>query len=313
MRVFVAGSTGAIGKFLVPELIESGHEVTALVRSAEKARQVEAVGARAAVADAFDHSELTAAIRRAEPEVIIDQLTALAGAADLKNFDRQAEQTNRLRTEGTDTMLAAARAVGTRRFIAQSFCGWPFAREGAPVKREDDPLDPTPPTGFSRTLSAIKYLENTVRAAGDLEGVVLRYGVFYGPGTAIAGDGQIVKLIQRRLLPIVGDGTGIWSFVHIHDAARATVTALSRGAPGIYQIVDDDPAPVSEWLPALARAVGAKPPRRVPALLGKLAIGEGGVSMMTRIRGCSNAKAKRELGWQPVYSSWRAGFAEGLF
>lgn len=312
MRVFVAGSTGAIGKFLVPELIESGHEVTALVRSQEKRKQVEAAGARAAVADALNHADLTGAIKRAEPEVIIDQLTALAGAADLKNFDRQAEPTNRLRTEGTDTMLAAARATGTRRFIAQSFCGWPFAREGGPVKREEDPLDPTPPAGFSRTLSAIKYLENAVGTTRELEGLILRYGAFYGPGTAVARDGQIVAMIRKRMLPVVGDGAGIWSFIHIRDAARATAAAVTRGHPGIYQIVDDDPAPVSDWLPVLAQAVGAKPPRRVPAVLGKLAIGEGGVSMMTRIRGCSNAKAKRELGWQPVFSSWRRGFVEGL-
>ncbi|HZB27092.1 MAG TPA: NAD(P)-dependent oxidoreductase [Gemmatimonadales bacterium] len=312
MKIFVAGSTGAIGKLLVPELIDQGHQVTALVRTPEKARQVEAAGARAAVADALNHADLSAAIIRAEPEVIIDQLTALAGAVDLKNFDREAEPTNRLRTEGTDALLAAASAVGARRFIAQSFCGWPFAREGGAVRTEEAPLDSNPPAGFSRTLGAIKYLENTVRDTGELDGLVLRYGAFYGPGTAIARDGQIVEMVRRRLLPIVGDGAGIWSFIHIRDAAKATAAAVTRGNPGIYQIVDDDPAPVSAWLPALAQAVGAKPPRRVPAVLGKLAIGEGGVSMMTKIRGCSNAKAKRELGWQPSYSSWRRGFFEGL-
>jgi nucleoside-diphosphate-sugar epimerase len=312
MKIFVAGSTGAIGKLLVPELIDQGHQVTALVRTPEKARQVEAAGARAAVADALNHADLSAAIIRAEPEVIIDQLTALAGAVDLKNFDREAEPTNRLRTEGTDALLAPASAVGARRFIAQSFCGWPFAREGGAVRTEEAPLDSNPPAGFSRTLGAIKYLENTVRDTGELDGLVLRYGAFYGPGTAIARDGQIVEMVRRRLLPIVGDGAGIWSFIHIRDAAKATAAAVTQGNPGIYQIVDDDPAPVSAWLPALAQAVGAKPPRRVPAVLGKLAIGEGGVSMMTKIRGCSNAKAKRELGWQPSYSSWRRGFFEGL-
>ncbi|HEX2248880.1 MAG TPA: NAD(P)-dependent oxidoreductase [Gemmatimonadales bacterium] len=312
MRVFVAGSTGAIGRFLLPELVENGYEVEALVRSAEKRKQVEAVGARAIVADALNAAQLTAAVRDAQPDVIIDQLTALAGAGDLRHFDREAAATNRLRTEGTDTMLAAARLAGTRRFIAQSFCGWPYAREGGPTKTEADPLDSNPPAGFSQTLSAIKYLENAVRQATDLEGVVLRYGVFYGPGTAISQDGQIGELIRKRLLPIVGDGAGIWSFIHIRDAARATVAAVSRGAPGIYNVVDDEPAPVSAWLPVLAHAVGAKPPRRVPAWLGKLAVGEGGVSMMTKIRGCSNAKARRELGWRPVYSSWRRGFVEGL-
>jgi nucleoside-diphosphate-sugar epimerase len=312
MRVFVAGSTGAIGKFLVPELIAGGHEVVALVRSEAKRNQVESAGARAVVADALNRSELTAAIRQAEPEVIIDQLTALAGAVDLKHFDRQAAATNRLRTEGADSMLAAARAVGTRRFIAQSFCGWPFARSGGAVKTEEDPLDTNPPAGFSQTLSAIKHLESTVTNAKDLEGLVLRYGAFYGPGTAIAADGQIVAMVRKRLLPIVGNGAGIWSFIHVRDAARATVAAMSRGNPGIYHIVDDEPAPVSAWLPALAHAVGAKPPRRLPVWLGKLAVGEGGVSMMTSIRGCSNAKARQELGWRLVFSSWRRGFLEGL-
>jgi nucleoside-diphosphate-sugar epimerase len=312
MRVFVAGGTGAIGRFLLPELMATGHEVVALVRSEEKRRQVESVGARAAFANALDRTELTAAVRRAEPEVIIDQLTALAGATDLKHFDRQAELTNRLRTEGTDTMLAAARAVGTRRIIAQSFCGWPFARTGGLVKTEQDPLEVSPPAGFSRTLSAIKHLEYTVRNASDLEGMVLRYGAFYGPGTAIAPDGQVVAMVRRRLLPIVGDGAGVWSFIHVHDAARATVAAVSRGSPGIYQIVDDEPAPVSVWLAALAQAVGGRPPHRVPEWLGKLAIGGGGVSMMTRVRGCSNAKARRELNWRPVFSSWRTGFLQGL-
>ena len=312
MRVFLAGSTGAVGRVLVPLLIENGHEVVALVRTPQKSKDVEAVGAKAAVADALDKDELTAAITRAEPEVILHQLTALASAGDFRKFDQEFALTNRFRTEVTDTMLAAARLVGTRRFIAQSFCGWPFAREGGPVKTEEDPLDSSPPASFSKSLAAIRYLEDTVRRTVDLQAFALRYGIFYGPGTAIAKDGPIVELVRKHRLPIVGDGAGIWSFIHIDDAARATVAALSRGAPGIYNVVDDEPAPVSAWLPGLAQAVGAKPPSRLPVLLGKLAIGEGGVSMMTKIRGGSNAKAKRELGWQPVYSSWRRGFVEGL-
>jgi nucleoside-diphosphate-sugar epimerase len=312
MRVFVAGSTGAVGKILVPHLIENGHEVVALVRAANKAEALEAMGAKAALADALNKEELTATIRRAEPEVIIHQLTALAGVANFKKLDEEFALTNRFRTEVTDTLLAAARMVGTRRFIAQSFCGWPFAREGGPVKTEEDPLDPNPPDSFSKTLAAIRYLEDTVRRTVDIEALALRYGIFYGPGTGIAEDGSVVKLVRKRRMPIVGDGAGVWSFIHIDDAARATVAAISHGDPGIYNIVDDEPAPVSTWLPALAQAVGAKPPYKVPVWLGKLAIGEGGVSMMTMIRGGSNAKAKRELGWQPTYTSWRRGFVEGL-
>ncbi len=312
MRVFVAGSTGAVGKSLVPLLLESGHEVVALSRTSQKAKGLEALGAKVAVAEALDKDGLTAAIRRAEPEVLIHQLTALAGVGNFKKFDAECALTNRFRTEVTDTMLAAARMVGTRRFIAQSFCGWPFAREGGPVKTEEDPLDPNPPASFSKSLAAIRYLEDTVRRTTDLQGLALRYGIIYGPGTGIAKDGSIVELVRKRRMPIVGDGAGIWSFIHIQDVAQATVAAMSRGAPGVYNVVDDEPAAVSTWLPFLADVVGAKPPRRLPVLLGMLLIGDGGVSMMTRIRGGSNAKAKRELGWQPIYPSWRRGFAEGL-
>lgn len=312
MRVFVAGSTGAIGRVLVPQLIESGHEVVALVRNDQKAQTLLAAGAKVAIADALNKEELTEAIRKTEPEVIIHQLTALAHAGNFKKLDDEFVVTNRFRTEVTDTLLAAARLVGARRFIAQSFCGWPFAREGGPVKTEEDPLDPNPPTNFTKILTAIRYLEDMVRMTVDLEAIALRYGLFYGPGTGIAKDGPVIKLVRKRMMPIVGDGAGIWSFIHIHDAARATVAAISNGSPGIYNVVDDEPAPVSTWLPALADAVGAKQPYRVPVWLGKLAIGEGGVSMMTKIRGGSNAKAKRELGWELDYPSWRRGFVEGL-
>ncbi len=217
-----------------------------------------------------------------------------------------------MRTEVTDTLLAAARRVGTRRFIAQSFCGWPFARQGGPVKSEEDALDPEPPANFQRTLTAIRYLEDAVQRSADVPALALRYGFFYGPGTSIARDGSVVELVRRRRLPIVGSGGGIWSFCHIEDAARATVAALSQGPAGIYNVVDDEPAPVSTWLPTLARAVGAKPPYRVPCWLGRLAIGDGGLAMMTQIRGGTNAKAKRELAWRPVYASWQRGFVEGL-
>lgn len=274
MRVFVAGSTGAVGKNLVPFLLKSGHQVVALSRASQKAKELEALGAKVAVADAFDKYGLTAAIKQAQPEVIIHQLTALVGVANFKKLDEEFTLTNRLRTEVTDTLLAAARLVGAQRFIAQSFCGWPFAREGGPIKTEQDPLDPNPPASFRKTLAAINYLEGAVSQATDLEALALRYGFFYGPGTSIAKNGAIVELIRKRQIPIVGDGAGIWSFIHIQDVTRATVAAVSRGAPGIYNIVDDKPAAVSTWLPFLADAVGAKPPWRVPVWLAKLAIGE---------------------------------------
>jgi len=312
MRVFVAGGTGAVGKFLVPHLIKNGYEVIALVRNAQKAKAIEAIGAKVALGDAINKEELTAAIKRAEPEVIIHQLSALVGAGNFKKFDEEFALTNRFRTQVTETMLAAARMVGTRRFIAQSFCGWPFAREGGPVKTEGDALDPNPPASFSQTLAAIRYLEDTVRRTVDLQALALRYGIFYGPGTSIAKDGSIVEIVRKRRMPIVGDGAGVWSFIHVHDAARATEAAISHGDPGIYNIVDDEPAAVSTWLPALADAVGAKPPFKAPVWLAKLMIGDGGVSMMTKIRGGSNAKAKRDLRWRPIYPSWRRGFIEGL-
>lgn len=312
MRIFVAGSTGAIGRVLVPQLIESGHEVFALVRSPQKASALEAVGAKIAFADALDKEQLTTAVIKARPEVIIHQLTALTGVGNFRKFDEEFALTNRFRTEVMDTLLAAARGLGVRRFIAQSFCGWPFAREGGPMKNEEDRLDPNPPAGFRKILGAIRYLEESVRNSAQPQALALRYGMFYGPGTSIARDGLIVDLVRKRKFPIVGDGGGIWSFVHISDAARATVAAVSGGEVGIYNVVDDEPAPVSAWLPALAAALDAKSPYRVPVWLGKLALGEGGVSMMTKIRGGTNAKAKRQLAWQPVYASWRRGFVEGL-
>jgi nucleoside-diphosphate-sugar epimerase len=312
MRVFVAGATGAVGKSLVPYLIEKGYEVVALVRTAEKAKAMEAMGAKVALADALDKEALTAAILGAKPDVIINQLSALASVINIKKFDEEFALTNRFRTEATETMLAAARTVGTRRFIAQSYCGWPFAREGGPVKTEEDPLDPNPPVNFRKTLAAIQYLEDRVRTTTDLQALALRYGSLYGPGTAIAKGGAIIELVRKRRMPIVGDGAGIWSFIHLQDVAHATVAAISHGDPGVYNVVDDEPAPVSTWLPVLAEAVGAKPPYRVPVWLAKMLIGEGGVSMMTKIRGGSNAKAKRELEWQPIYPTWRRGFFEGL-
>ncbi len=310
MKVFVAGATGAIGRQLVPRLVARGHEVAAMSRSASKSEAVRAVGATPLVADALDPEDVARAVAEAGPEVIVHQLTALQGKLDLRHFDRGFAQTNRLRTQGTDHLLAAGRAVGARRFVAQSFVGWTFGRSGGPVKTEHDPLDPEPPDPMRRTLDAIRYLEDAVTGADWTEGIVLRYGGFYGPGTSLDGDGsEHVEMIRKRKFPLVGDGRGVWSFIHVEDAAEATVAAIERGRRGIYNIVDDEPAPVAEWLPAAATALGAKPPRRVPRWLGRLLAGEAATVMMTEVRGASNAKAKRELGWQPTHRSWREGFA----
>ncbi len=312
MKIFVTGGTGAIGKFLLPLLLDKGHEVVALTRSAEKAVSLEDLGVSAVIADPLDKQALTAAVRRAEPEVIIHQLTALTKVGSFRKLDQEFALTNRFRTEVTDTLLAAARTIGTRRFIAQSFCGWPYAKKGGPVKTEEDPLDPKPPESFAKTLAAIRYLEDKMRSVAFLEGLALRYGWFYGPGTGIGKGGTVYKMVRKRKLPVIGGGGGIWSFIHISDAALATVAAISHGASGIYNVVDDEPAKVSTWLPALAKAIGAKPPYRIPHWLGELIIGKEGVSMMTQIRGASNAKAKRELSWTPIYPSWRVGFVDAL-
>jgi nucleoside-diphosphate-sugar epimerase len=311
--MFVAGATGAVGKYLVPLLIQRDHEVVALTRSAEKAKLLEAIGARVVVGDALDAAAIGAAVAAAKPDAVVHQMTALTGiGANLKQLDEAFAPTNRLRTDGLDHLLAASRAAGVRRFIAQSFTGWPYARTGGPVKTEADPLDSNPPPHFEKTLAAIRYLEETLAGCRDLDALVLRYGFFYGPGTSIAADGEIVAALRQRKLPIVGDGAGIWSFTHVADAASATVAALDRGSPGLYNIVDDEPAPVVDWLPSLAAAVDAEPPRHVPAWLAKPLIGAGGVTMMTEIRGASNAKAKRDLDWRPEYASWRDGFVRGL-
>lgn len=312
MKVFVTGGTGAIGRFLLPLLVENKYEVVALTRSADKATRLEDIGVAAVIADPFDKQQLTAAVRRAEPEVIIHQLTALASFDNFRRLDQEFALTNRFRTEVTDTLLAAARTIGTRRFIAQSYCGWPYGRKGGPVRTEEDPLDPNPPKSFSKTFAAIRYQEDKLRSVSFLEALALRYGMFYGPGTAIGKGGAIYKMVKKRRFPIVGSGGGIWSFIHLMDAARATVAATSRGAAGIYNIADDEPAKVATWLPVLAKAIGARAPYRIPHWLGELTIGKVGVSMMTQVPGCSNAKAKRELSWTPIYPSWRIGFADGL-
>ena len=314
MKVFVAGATGALGKQLVPMLVEQGHDVTGMTRTPSKQDLVRELGARPAVADALDPEAVAQAVAEAKPEVVIHQLTAIDAAAFGRSLDKTFALTNRLRTEGTDHLLAAANAAGARRFIAQSFAGWPFERTGGPIKTEEDPLQTSPPKTVSETLGAIKYLEATVTGAEGIEGLALRYGGFYGPGTSLAvnPDGEQVEMVRKRRFPIVGNGAGIWSLVHIHDAAAATAAAVDGGEPGLYNVVDDEPAPVSVALPELARVIGAPPPRRIPRWLGRLLAGEGNTIMMTEVRGASNAKAKRELGWELRYPSWRLGIREGL-
>jgi nucleoside-diphosphate-sugar epimerase len=312
MKVFVAGATGAIGRQLVPLLVARGHEVVATTRSPEKTDAVRAMGAEPVVMDALDPEAVLNAAVRAEPEVVVHQATALTGVFNLKRFSRTFERTNQLRTIGTDNLVAAARAAGARRVVAQGFAGWPYASDGHALRTEEDPFQPSPPGEMRSTVQALRHLETAVLSAEDLEGIVLRYGGFYGPRTSLGDGGAMVAGVRKRQLPIVGDGAGVTSFLHVEDAAAATVAALERGALGVYNIVDDEPAPSSQWIPELAKAVGAKPPRHVPAWLEKPLIGDAGVWLMTKAPGASNAKAKAELGWTPRYSSWRIGFRQGL-
>jgi len=311
MKVLVAGATGAMGKQLLPRLAAEGHEVVGITRSESKLGLIRELGATGVVADVLDPDDVARVVAEAAPEVIIHELTALDRPLDTRHFDRSFHDTNRLRTEATDHLLAAGRAAGVKRFIAQSFAGWPSGRTGAEVTTEDDPLDPDLPDGMRESFEAIRHVEQAVTGADWTEGIVLRYGGFYGPGTSLSPEGGAqVDLLRKRKFPVVGDGGGVWSFVNIEDAAAATVAAVSRGRRGVYNIVDDDPARVAEWLPAAAQAVGAPPPRHVPRWLGRLFAGEVGVVMMTEVRGASNEKAKRELGWRPRHPSWREGFAE---
>jgi 2-alkyl-3-oxoalkanoate reductase len=305
LRIFIAGATGALGSRLVPQLVERGHHVTGTTRS--NAGRLHTLGADPVLVDPLDAAALREAVVAARPDVVVHQLTALTGLGMTRNFDKAFAQTNRLRTEGTDNLLAAARAAGAERLVWQSYAGWPYAREGGPVKTEDDRLDPTPPADVRETLEAICHLEAVVTEAG---GIVLRYGGFYGPGTSLDGDGEHAELLRKRRFPVGGSGAGVWSLVHIEDAAAATAAAIESGAPGIYNVADDDPAPIREIVPALAAQLGAPPPRRLPGWLVRIAAGPQAYSMMTSIRGASNAKAKRELGWEPRHT-WRK-LKEGL-
>jgi 2-alkyl-3-oxoalkanoate reductase len=308
MRIFLAGATGAVGRRLVPVFVGAGHDVVGTTNSADKAESLATGGAEPVVLDALDAEAVLATVTRAKPDVVVHELSALSGPASFKKFDETFALTNRLRTEGLDNLLRAARASGASRFVAQSYTGWSNERTGSWVKTEHDPLDANPTSASRMTLDAIRYVESTVTTARDLTGVALRYGTFYGPGTAFAKGGDIYEMVRKRRFPIVGGGTAVWSFVHIDDVATATLAAVENGPAGVYNVVDDEPARVSEWLPFLAEVIGAKPPMRIPVWLARPMLGEHGISVMTAIRGASNAKAKRELGWTLEYPSWRQGF-----
>jgi nucleoside-diphosphate-sugar epimerase len=307
MRVFVAGANGAVGKRLVPMLVANGHQVTGTATSERSAQAIRAMGAEAVVVDGLDAAGIGEAVARAEPDAIIHEMTALSGTPDFRHFDRWFAVTNRLRTEGTEHLLAAAKASGIRRFVAQSFTGWSNSRKGSWIKTEDDPLDPNPVKEQTETLAAIRFLERAVLDA-PLEGIVVRYGGLYGPGSSET----LADILRKRMFPVIGNGAGMISSTHVDDAASGTVAALERGTRGIYNIVDDEPAPSRVFIPAIAEALGAKPPLHIPAWLGRLIAGNVAVTMMTEGRGSSNAKAKRELGWQPIWPSWRDGFRHGL-
>lgn len=308
MRIFVAGATGALGRQLVPKLAERGYEVTGMTRTESKRALLEELGATPVVADALDADAVGEAVAKAEPEVVVHQLTAIGKFA--RNLDRAFAETNRLRTQGTDILLAAAKAAGSRRFVAQSNAMVPYKRVGGPVKTEDDPLMDGSPAGFAQSLDAIRHVERAVTGADGIEGLVLRYGGFYGAGTSLAPGGEQFEAVRKRQMPMVGDGGAIWSLIEVGDAADATVAAIEGGSPGIYNVTDDDPAPISELLPFLAELLGAKPPRRFPRWLARIAAGDVLTGMLTEMRGASSDKAKRELGWRPAHPSWRQGFAE---
>lgn len=312
MRVFVAGATGVIGRSLVPLLVEAGHEVVGTTRTEQQRASLARAGAEPVLVDALDRESVMRAVTGARPDAVVHQLTALKGFKNVRRLDREFAETNRLRTQATDHLLAAAAEAGAKRFLAQSYTGWTNPRDGGPVKNERDGLDPRPAPAARETLAALRHLEEVVPASAGVTGLVLRYGNFYGPGTSLGRGGDILEMVRKRQFPVVGGGTGVWSLVHVEDAARATVQALTLGSAGVYNVVDDEPALVAEWLPALAAAIGAEPPRRLPVWLAKPLLGEQGTLLMTQARGSSNAKAKAELEWQPRYPTWREGFRTGL-
>lgn len=313
MKILVAGASGAIGRRLIPLLVKAGHTVTGTTRTEEKAERLARLGALPVLLDALDRSAVDRVVHEASPEVVIEELTSIPHSPNLRRLDSEFAMTNRLRAQGTDILLEAARSAGCRRFVAQSFAGWTYARTGGWVKSEEDPLMDRIEPAMRQTLAAIRHLEAAVLGQTGMEAFVLRYGWFYGPGTAIGRGGSMLWHVERRRLPRIGNGAGYWSFIHIDDAAAATVAAAEAPAqPGIYNITDDEPAPMSEWLPYLAECLGAMPPRRIPGWLGRLALGAHGAAIMNQSRGASNSKAKEQLGWQLRWPTWREGFRQGL-
>ena len=312
MKILLAGASGAIGQHLIPLLIAQQHEVYGAFRNPAHTDRVKSLGATPILFDALDAAAVQKAFAETKPQAVIHQLTAIPARIDLRHFDRDFALTNQLRTEGTRNLTTSAVNAGVEKFIAQSFAGWPYTPKGIRLKTEEDELDPNPPEQLKTTLDAIRILENIVLREPKFTGIVLRYGPLYGPHSSIALDGTLVDDIRHHKVPLIGQGTGVWSFLHLHDAATATVAALNRGQHGIYNIVDDDPALVSDWLPYLAECVGAKPPTHVPNMVAKLMVGDHAIALMNDIRGVSNEKAKRELNWTPKYPSWRQGFREGL-
>jgi len=309
MKVFIAGATGAIGSRLVPLLVAEGHQVIGTSRSAKGTSRIDAAGGHGVIMDGLDADSVRRAVLDAQPDVIVHELTSLAGSINLKKLDSSFAVTNQLRTRATDALLAAGRQAGTSRFVVQSFTGWTNEHTGSWVKTEEDPLEPHPVASARESLAAITHLEAATVAAG---GLVVRYGPLYGPGQSLGTGGEMLELVAKGKMPVVGGGRGVWSFTHIDDAAMATAAAATRGEPGLYNIVDDDPATVSEWIPVLASAAGGKKPMRIPAWMARPMIGDFGVQWMTTARGSSNAKAKAVLGWAPRYASWREGFRTGL-
>lgn len=313
MRVLLAGATGVVGRLLVERLVADGHEVVGTTRSAHRVPDLERLGCRGVVMDGLDPASVDEVVRRARPEVVVHQMTALSAmAGDLRHLDDEFAATNRLRVEATDHLLAAAREHGAGRVVVQSYTGWPTERSGPPVRDETARLDPRPPSSAVRTVAAMRHVDTVVPETRGVEGLVLRFGTFYGPGTALALDGAMTERIAARRFPVVGSGQGRFSFCHVEDAASATVAALMRGAPGVYNVCDDEPAPVAEWVPFVAELVGARPPLRVPVPVARLVAGELAVAMMTQARGASNAKAKSAFGWTPSRPDWREGLRREL-
>jgi nucleoside-diphosphate-sugar epimerase len=310
LKVFVAGASGVIGRRLVPMLVEGGHEVTGMTRSPEKAEQIRAMGATPAIRDVFDAEGLRAEMVSAAPEVVVHELTDLPADVDPRKAAEQLAGNDRIREEGTRNLVGAALAAGARRIVAQSI-SFVYRMDGS-LKTEDDPLFEDAPFPWSRSVGAVHVLEDAITKTEGLEGIVLRYGFFYGPGSSYAPGGYFAREVQRRRFPIVGRGSGVFSFIHVDDAAAATVAAVERGQPGIYNIVDDEPAPLREWLPVYAEALGAKKPRRVPKFIARLVAGAYTTQLATELRGASNARGKAALGWEPRYSSCRQGFRESL-